>query len=36
MRAKIRASRASYDEILCLYGDCGTGGELDRVLAKRG
>jgi hypothetical protein len=36
MRAKIRASRASYDEILCLYGDCGTGGELDRVLAEEG
>ena len=26
----------SYDEILCLYGDCGTGGELDRVLARGG
>ena len=36
MRAKIRASRESYDEILCLYGDCGTGGELDRVLAEEG
>jgi len=36
VRAKIRASRAAYDEILCLYGDCGTGGELDRVLAEEG
>ena len=36
MRAKIRAHRADYDEILCLYGDCGTGGELDRVLAEEG
>jgi hypothetical protein len=36
MRAKIRANRWSYDEILCLYGDCGTGGELDRVLAEEG
>jgi hypothetical protein len=36
MRAKIRANRAAYDEILCLYGDCGTGGELDRVLAAEG
>jgi Protein of unknown function (DUF1638) len=36
MRAKIRANRSSYDEILCLYGDCGTGGELDRVLAEEG
>ncbi len=34
MRAKIRANRGAYDEILCLYGDCGTGGELDRVLAE--
>ena len=29
-------NRASYDEILCLYGDCGTGGELDRVLEEEG
>jgi len=36
MRAKIRANRGNYDEILCLYGDCGTGGELDRVLAEEG
>jgi Protein of unknown function (DUF1638) len=34
MRAKIQANREAYDEILCLYGDCGTGGELDRVLAE--
>ncbi len=36
MRAKIRANRSAYDEILCLYGDCGTGGELDRVLVEEG
>jgi hypothetical protein len=36
MRKKIRANRAAYDEILCLYGDCGTGGALDRVLAEEG
>lgn len=36
MRAKIRANRPAYDEILCLYGDCGTGGELDRVLEEEG
>jgi hypothetical protein len=36
MRAKIRANREVYDEILCLYGDCGTGGELDRVLEEEG
>jgi hypothetical protein len=36
MRAKIRANRAAYDEIFCLYGDCGTGGALDHVLAEEG
>jgi uncharacterized protein DUF1638 len=36
MRAKIGANREAYDEILCLYGDCGTGGELDRVLEDEG
>ena len=36
VRGKIRANRANYDEILCLYGDCGTGGELDRVLVEEG
>ncbi len=34
VRAKIRAARENYDEILCLYGDCGTGGALDAVLAE--
>jgi len=34
MRRKIRDNRAAYDHILCLYGDCGTGGELDRVLEE--
>jgi hypothetical protein len=36
VRAKIRANRAAYDEILCVYGDCGTGGALDRVLQEEG
>ena len=36
VRAKIRAARGRYDRILVLYGDCGTGGELDRVLAEEG
>jgi hypothetical protein len=36
VRGKIRRHRAEYDEILCLYGDCGTGGELDRMLAEEG
>jgi hypothetical protein len=36
VRRKIRAARGRYDEILCLYGDCGTGGLLDEVLAEEG
>ena len=36
VQAKISAARGKYGEILCLYGDCGTGGELDRVLAEEG
>ena len=36
VRGKICANRERYDEIFCLYGDCGTGGALDRVLAEEG
>jgi hypothetical protein len=36
VRAKIRANRDRYERILVLYGDCGTGGALDRVLAEEG
>ena len=36
IRERIRAARSRYDRILVLYGDCGTGGELDRVLAEEG
>ena len=36
VRRKIGENRAHYDEILCLYADCGTGGELDRVLREEG
>ena len=36
VRAKIRAGRKHYERIFVLYGDCGTGGELDRVLAEEG
>lgn len=36
VRAKIRAARGDYEQILVLFGDCGTGGELDRVLAEEG
>jgi hypothetical protein len=36
VRAKIRANRRRYRRILCLYGDCGTGGRLDEMLAEEG
>lgn len=36
VRRKIRSSRAKFDRIFVLYGDCGTGGELDRVLEEEG
>jgi hypothetical protein len=36
MRTSVRANRAAYDDILCLYGDCGTGGALDRMLGEEG
>jgi hypothetical protein len=34
--AKIDAARARYQHIFVAYGDCGTSGELDRVLEARG
>ncbi|MEJ2014161.1 MAG: DUF1638 domain-containing protein [Limibacillus sp.] len=35
--AKIHAARAQgIERIFVLYGDCGTGGELDRILAEEG
>jgi hypothetical protein len=36
VRAKIRAARGNYEKVLVLYGDCGTGGVLDQVLADEG
>lgn len=33
---KIRSARRSYDRIYVIYGDCGTGGELDRLLEAEG
>jgi Protein of unknown function (DUF1638) len=36
MRRTIAENRVRYDEILCLYADCGTGGALDRVLREEG
>jgi hypothetical protein len=36
VRAEIRAQRARYAQIFVAYGDCGTGGLLDAVLAEEG
>ena len=36
VRAKIRKARPHYARMLVLYGDCGTGGLLDQVLAEEG
>ncbi len=37
VRAKIRAARAEgFGRVLVAYGDCGTGGLLDRVLEEEG
>jgi len=36
VRAKIHEERAHFERIHVLYGDCGTGGALDEVLAEEG
>ena len=36
VREKIRELRKNYDGIFVAYGDCGTRGELDAVLAEEG
>jgi hypothetical protein len=36
LREKIRANKADYKSIFVLYGDCGTGGQLDAMLAEEG
>ncbi len=36
VRGKIRAAKGKYDNLLVLYGDCGTGGLLDAVLEEEG
>jgi hypothetical protein len=33
---KIREAKGRYKKIFVLYGDCGTGGQLDRLLAEEG
>ena len=36
LREKIGQNRDHYEHIFVAYGDCGTGGEIDRVLAEAG
>ena len=36
VREKIQAARGKYERILVAYGDCGTGGLLDTVIAEEG
>ncbi|MDP6793728.1 MAG: DUF1638 domain-containing protein [Anaerolineales bacterium] len=36
VRSAIRAARAKYSHVFVVYGDCGTGGMLDRMLAAEG
>ena len=36
VRRKIGEARGKYDRILVLYGDCGSGGLLDRLLEEEG
>ena len=36
VRAQIREGRTRFERIFVLYGDCGTGGQLDAVLVEEG
>ena len=36
VRERIREARAHHDRVIVVYGDCGTGGMLDRLLAAEG
>jgi len=36
VRRKIGEARGRYDRVLVMYGDCGTGGGLDRLLEEEG
>ncbi len=36
VREKIRSNRDKYQKIFVLYGDCGTGGLLDKMLVEEG
>jgi hypothetical protein len=36
VQQRIRQARETYERVIVVYGDCGTGGMLDRLLAKEG
>jgi hypothetical protein len=36
MREKILAAKSRYQKVFVLYGDCGTGGQLDALLIEQG
>jgi len=36
VQKRIRQAKDDYDRVIVVYGDCGTGGMLDRLLAKEG
>ena len=36
VRERIREARQRFGRVIVVYGDCGTGGELDRLLAAEG
>jgi hypothetical protein len=36
VRERLREARAAYERVVVVYGDCGTGGLLDKMLAEEG
>ena len=36
IKKKIRAAKTKFARIFVLYGDCGTGGELDKLIEEEG
>lgn len=36
VRERIRKARGRYERVIVVYGDCGTGGLLDKLLAQEG
>ncbi|MEW6567298.1 MAG: DUF1638 domain-containing protein [Chloroflexota bacterium] len=36
VKRRIREARSRYDRVIVVYGDCGTGGQLDALLEREG